>query len=64
MKKLIAISLVGSALALSACASKGQTADYSHENAAPYAQERTAGESGAVTTTSRGDRVFKSQQTK
>jgi len=63
MKKLIAISLVGTALALSACASKGKNADYSYENAAPYAHERTAGE-GAVTTTSRGDRVFRSRQAK
>ncbi|MBI4030453.1 MAG: hypothetical protein HY370_02150 [Proteobacteria bacterium] len=63
MKKLIAISLVGTALALSACASKGKTTDYSYENAAPYAHERTAGE-GTATTTTRADRVFKSSQTK
>ena len=42
MKKLMTLCMVGSAMALSACASNGSDVDYSYEQQAPYAEERTA----------------------
>lgn len=59
MKKIALITVVGSALALSACAAKG-SADYSHENQAPYASERTVGGQPVV----KADRVYSKRQAK
>ncbi len=42
MKTLATLCMVGSVLALSACAGD-RNADYSYETAAPYASERTVG---------------------
>jgi hypothetical protein len=61
MKKFVMISLVGAALSLSACAADGQ-ANYTYENEAPYASERTVGTSGATTTTA--DTMYSNRQRK
>lgn len=61
MKKVALIAVIGSALALTACASKG-SADYAYENNAPYASERTVGADKAPVT--KADRVYSSKQAK
>jgi hypothetical protein len=61
MKKLVAITVIGAALALSACANK-QAVDYGYEKQAPYASDRTVGSQQATTTS--GAAVFKSKQNK
>lgn len=43
MKKIVSVCLLGTALALSACASGERNADYSYETAAPYTESRTVG---------------------
>ncbi len=43
MKKVLSVCLLGTALALSACASNERNADYSYETAAPYTESRTVG---------------------
>ena len=43
MKKVLSMCLLGTALALSACASGERNADYSYETAAPYTESRTVG---------------------
>lgn len=63
MKKLALIGLVGTAVALSACASKTGDANYGYESAAPYSDSRTVGTEGAVET-SKGDTMFRSGQMK
>ena len=60
MKKLLTVSVIGAAMMLSACASQDSSADYSYENQAPYASERTVGTSGAT----KGEAIFKSSQSK
>lgn len=60
MRKLIATLMVGSALALTACAADGQ-ADYSYESQAPYADERTVGSEEAP---AQAERVFEQRQRK
>ncbi len=62
MKKIVAITVIGAALALSACANK-QAVDYGYEKQAPYASDRTVGTSQAAPATS-GTTVFKSKQNK
>lgn len=59
MKKVITLCLVGTVLALTACANKmrGDT-DYSYENQAPYAKDRTVGGEKPA------DKVFVQQQHK
>ncbi|MCB1556782.1 MAG: hypothetical protein KDJ15_05660 [Alphaproteobacteria bacterium] len=71
MKKLMNICVLGAAIALSACASKGGDVDYSYERAAPYGDERTVGmveEEVVVVTapveTKKAERVFESAQRK
>lgn len=59
MKKLIATLMIGSALALTACAADG-SADYSYESQAPYADERTVGAQEAAP----AERVFEQRQRK
>lgn len=60
--------MVGSALALTACAGTEGEADYGYETAAPYADERTVGEEGYKETTKqapgRAERVFNKEQRK
>ena len=60
MKKLIATLMIGSALALTACAADG-SADYSYESQAPYADERTVGNE---TPAAPAERVFEQRQRK
>lgn len=60
MKKLITTFLVGSVLALSACASTDGQSDYSYETQAPYAGERTVG----AQTEQQAERVFQRSQRK
>ena len=52
--------MVGSALLLTACAADGQ-ADYSYESQAPYADERTVGDTAAPAP---AERVFEQKQRK
>ena len=66
MKKFVTTLLVGSALALGACAANSD-ADYNYETQAPYADERTVGSEEApvvVTEPRRAERVFESSQRK
>ena len=41
MKKILSVCLLGTVVALSACASNERNADYSYETAAPYTENRT-----------------------
>lgn len=43
MKKLMTMTMICGAMAVSACASNGSNTDYTGEVAAPYADERTVG---------------------
>lgn len=43
MKKILSVCLLGTVVALSACASNERNADYSYETAAPYTENRTVG---------------------
>lgn len=43
MKAFIMTLMLGSALALTACAGTDKNADYTYESQAPYASERTVG---------------------
>jgi len=61
MKKLAAITIIGAALALTACSNK-QSVDYGYEKQAPYASERTVGEKAPMP--AKGDTVFKAKQNK
>lgn len=61
MKKVALMMIVGSALALTACASKGG-ADYAYENQAPYASERTVGKDKAPVR--QADVVYSGKQAK
>ena len=60
MNKLFTLILVGSALALSACA-QNKGADYGYETQAPYADERTE---GAMQQPAPAERVFNNAQQK
>jgi hypothetical protein len=62
MKKLAAFTIIGAALALSACANK-QAVDYGYEKQAPYASDRTVGTSQPAPA-AKGDTVFKAKQNK
>ncbi len=62
MKKLVTLCLIGSALALSACANNSDSA-YTGEHRGPYANERTAGASNEVVQT-KGDAMFQGKQRK
>ena len=64
MKKLFTISLIGSALALSACANNGSEGSYAYEQNAPYASERTVGNESAQAQTQRGDTMYRNKQVK
>lgn len=50
MKKLVTLSVVGLALALSACASQKGDSDYGYERQAPYSDSRTVGAKEPVAT--------------
>jgi hypothetical protein len=63
MKKFAAITVIGAALALSACADNKQSVDYGYEKSAPYASNRTVGTEQAVPAR-KGDTVFKAKQNK
>ncbi|MFN3826659.1 MAG: hypothetical protein ACK4NR_03435 [Micavibrio sp.] len=43
MKTIASVCLLGTVLALSACAGGNHSADYSYETAAPYTESRTVG---------------------
>ena len=58
MKKFVTFCVLGAALALSACASQKGDSDYGYESHAPYASERTVGETGTA------DPVFRARQAK
>ena len=60
MNKLFTLILVGSALALSACA-QNKGADYGYEQQAPYADERTE---GATQAAPQAEKVFNNAQRK
>ena len=62
MKKFAVLTVVGAALALSACANK-QAVDYGYEKQAPYASDRTVGSTTHTPATS-GNAVFKAKQNK
>lgn len=62
MKKLIYTLMIGSALALTACASNTKNADYGYESQAPYADERTVGAEEPAPM--KAERVFESRQRK
>ena len=61
MKKFVTTLVLGSALALTACAGTDTEADYSYEAQAPYADERTV---GAQEEPVKAERVFESRQRK
>lgn len=61
MKKLVTTLMVGSALALTACANTNTEADYGYETQAPYADERTVGENEQPAP---AERVFQQRQRK
>jgi hypothetical protein len=63
MKKLAAISIIGAALALSACANK-QAVDYGYEKQAPYSSARTVGTQTEAAPATSGAAVFKAKQNK
>ncbi len=63
MKKLATLTIVGAALALSACANNGKAVDYGYEKQAPYASDRTVGTTAAAPA-AKGDTVFKAKQNK
>lgn len=62
MNKLFTLSLVCGALALSACAQKNADANYGYETQAPYADERTVGDTGAPAP--KAEKVFSASQHK
>ena len=68
MKKLMTVSMAGVVMALAACASNGDSVDYSYERQAPYADERTASsapeEVVVVETTKKMERTFEAAQRK
>lgn len=61
MKRFMTIAMVGTVLALSACADN-TGADYTYETQAPYASERTAG--AVEEKASSGAAVFQKRQRK
>ncbi len=63
MKKLITTLMIGSAMALTACANTTSEADYSYEANAPYASERTVGAKEEAAKP-QAERVFESRQRK
>ncbi|MCB9990512.1 MAG: hypothetical protein H6867_03910 [Rhodospirillales bacterium] len=56
--------MVGSALALTACAGTDGSADYGYEAQAPYADERTVGAEEEVVAPRQAERVFETRQMK
>ena len=64
MKTFLTICAISATLAVAGCASQKGDADYSHENAAPYSESRTAGGEGQAVTTSRADNTFSKRQHK
>jgi len=64
MRKFFTIALVGTAMALTACAGTDGEADYSYESEAPYADERTVGAEEEIVEPVRAERVFRQQQRK
>jgi hypothetical protein len=63
MKKIITLTLICSALALSACAQKG-AANYGYETQAPYGDSRTVGKAQAPMATHKAEKTFSSAQHK
>jgi hypothetical protein len=66
MKKFFTVLLVGSAMSLGACAGN-QNADYSYEQQAPFAEDRTVGAQEVVVTRPaprRVEQVFEATQRK
>ena len=60
MKKFATIMFVGTALALTACSGTSGESDYSYEQQAPYADERTVGAEESAP----AERVFQARQRK
>lgn len=61
MKKLMTLAMIGAAsLTLAACTADGE-ADYTYEQQAPFADERTV---GTVEPVAKAEPVFKKAQTK
>lgn len=63
MRKFIATLVLGSAMALTACAATDGESDYSYETQAPYADERTVGSEEEVVAV-KAERVFQKRQRK
>ncbi len=64
MKKFVTTLMVGSAMALAACAPTKTEADFGYETQAPYADERTVGRVQQPAPAPRAERVFETRQRK